>query len=1197
MVLCLMLTLVPTLALAEETTANLEPPRYYDGVDNRLGTATKAFFFANGTPITIEAPAEGKEGALITWEGGSQEVSAATNVFGGAHNNDTAMTTSVTMTGGTVNAVFGGGMHKSHVTQSNVLLKAGVITSQVAGGGASSFATGCGCDYTSGYYAGDAKASPCQVDEANVIVEDGVTVNSLLYGGGEGISCTKVANMTIQGGTFTSCWVVAGGSNGYTGAGNLTINGGEFKVVQGVNRGSMDSIDMDINGGTFANLYIGGETGDTGVTGVYETASADISGANIAVLRPGSNTASKADADRLDSVEKITGVNVAADATIGNLEAALTAFGDKLKVPPVAQIGETSFATLTQAFAKAVTGSEVKLLADVSVAKMITLPENIELTFNLNGFDATRTGGKALLTVPAGTKLSVQGTGSTVRGTLVVNGENATLSINGGTYIATVADDCAIQTNGTHAGQDVTIRNATVQSTDDSLYLAGQGKYTIENSVIEGYTGIYMKAGELAITNTTITANGPYAEPLPDGNGANSTGDGIVMDSKAGYKGNMVLNLGEGVVITSDNGYAVRECLTDVDASSTVKVEITDGAYAGGKAAVTFSNAFMTSETAVLNVTGGHYSSDPTAYLASGKVAVPSDKSGYNYMIADMAANVGTATKEPVVEAAPDVTMTEEDLNKVAQTEADGLTPKLNEVANEIAQNESVTAKAANALTEAGITPAEGEGVSIVVRSFLDIQVQNYAAEGEKILTLDITPKYELVATTATQAADGSYDLKEDTDDKNAAVIPGTETILTDVTVPVTVKVPVPEGFLTSDDANKIFVKHVKSNGATYYYPAKLVMDDSNNSKVVAIEFTTTHGFSPFTIQQDERKGTIQFDTGIGAKEYTAANVGDTLPVPAVPTGKTFGGWTIDGQTYTTLTDGLLTKLSENTTLAAAAYFYTPSYGGATTYSVKLPGTLAGGTVKADRTNASSGTTVTLTVQPAEGYVLDTLTVTDKNGKELTLTNKGNGKYSFTMPASNVTVAASFKDTDAWESPFTDVKSGDWFYDGVAYAYQQGMMNGVSATSFDPYGTTTRGMIVTILYRLEGSPAVSGSAFNDVADGAYYADAVTWASKNGIVTGFGDGAFGPDQAITREQMAAILYRYAAMKGYAVTDRADLTGFADAGSVSDYAKEAMAWANAAGLITGVTSTTLDPQGGAQRCQAAVILARFCQSIVK
>ena len=264
---------------------------------------------------------------------------------------------------------------------------------------------------------------------------------------------------------------------------------------------------------------------------------------------------------------------------------------------------------------------------------------------------------------------------------------------------------------------------------------------------------------------------------------------------------------------------------------------------------------------------------------------------------------------------------------------------------------------------------------------------------------------------------------------------------------------------------------------------------------------------------------------------------------------------------------------------------------------MKLPGTLAGGTVKADRTNASSGTTVTLTVQPAEGYVLDTLTVTDKNGKELTLTNKGNGKYSFTMPASNVTVAASFKDTDAWESPFTDVKSGDWFYDGVAYAYQQGMMNGVSATSFDPYGTTTRGMIVTILYRLEGSPAVSGSAFNDVADGAYYADAVTWASKNGIVTGFGDGAFGPDQAITREQMAAILYRYAAMKGYAVTDRADLTGFADAGSVSDYAKEAMAWANAAGLITGVTSTTLDPQGGAQRCQAAVILARFCQSIVK
>ena len=137
-----------------------------------------------------------------------------------------------------------------------------------------------------------------------------------------------------------------------------------------------------------------------------------------------------------------------------------------------------------------------------------------------------------------------------------------------------------------------------------------------------------------------------------------------------------------------------------------------------------------------------------------------------------------------------------------------------------------------------------------------------------------------------------------------------------------------------------------------------------------------------------------------------------------------------------------------------------------------------------------------------------------------------------------------------------------------------------------------------ILYRLENEPAVSGgSAFTDVESGAWYADAVAWAAANDIVNGTSATTFAPNSPITREQMAAILYRYAAYKGYDVSQKADLSGYTDAASISDYAKDALAWANAQKLITGVTDTTLNPQGSATRAQVATILMRLCETVVK
>ena len=179
--------------------------------------------------------------------------------------------------------------------------------------------------------------------------------------------------------------------------------------------------------------------------------------------------------------------------------------------------------------------------------------------------------------------------------------------------------------------------------------------------------------------------------------------------------------------------------------------------------------------------------------------------------------------------------------------------------------------------------------------------------------------------------------------------------------------------------------------------------------------------------------------------------------------------------------------------------------------------------------------------------------------------------------------------------PFVDVNAADWFCEAVRYVYARGMMGGTGANTFSPGGTTTRAMIVTILHRLEGTPAAAGAAFTDVPAGQYYAQAVGWASSVGVVNGYGDGTFQPDAPITREQMAAILCRYAQYKGVDVSRRADLTRFPDSAKVSPYAAEPMGWAVESGLITGMDGQ-LAPGGSATRAQVATILMRLCENVV-
>lgn len=254
------------------------------------------------------------------------------------------------------------------------------------------------------------------------------------------------------------------------------------------------------------------------------------------------------------------------------------------------------------------------------------------------------------------------------------------------------------------------------------------------------------------------------------------------------------------------------------------------------------------------------------------------------------------------------------------------------------------------------------------------------------------------------------------------------------------------------------------------------------------------------------------------------------------------------------------------------------------------------GTISVDR-YATEGDDVTITVSPDEAYLLDELTVT-AGGKEVEVKDNGDGTYTFKMPSADAKIVVTFAEDPDWEPepeepamPFTDVNEGDWFYDVVLYAYDNGLMTGVSATEFAPNQTTTRGMIVSMLARLEGVTSAEDAGFADVAANDWYATAVNWAASVGVVNGYEDNTFRPNAPITREQMAAILYNYADYKGYDVSARADLSDYADAASISSWAEDVLAWANAEGLINGMTATTIDPQGATTRAQTAAMFERF------
>ena len=401
-------------------------------------------------------------------------------------------------------------------------------------------------------------------------------------------------------------------------------------------------------------------------------------------------------------------------------------------------------------------------------------------------------------------------------------------------------------------------------------------------------------------------------------------------------------------------------------------------------------------------------------------------------------------------------------------------------------------------------------------------------------------------------------------------------------------------------------IQIIVKNGGAFTAPASngLTRPDGNtgsyfmwlgsNGKLYAPGESVPEVVTTLTAQWTVHQYTITYDLAGGTAEgnpgtYTIETGAFTLKNPT-KSGYTFTGWSgtgLDGENNMTVT--IPTGSTGNRTYTAHWRYNGGGSGGSSSYPITIPGKTENGSVTVSPKNASAGSTVTITVKPDSGYVLETISVTDKNGNDLKLTDKGNGKYTFTMPGSKVEVKATFMEDNSVLNFFYDVSNDAYYYEAVKWAAENGITGGVGNSLFAPNQPCTRAQIVTFLWRAAGSPVVNYlMPFTDVDEGAYYAEAVRWAASCGIVTGQTETTFGTDSVCTRAQAAAMIYRCAQAQGKGFTGAWMLhLPFTD---VPEWAYESVAWCYMNGVTTGVSETSFAPGNDCTRAQIVTFLWR-------
>ena len=471
--------------------------------------------FANGIPITVTYDSDQNVNVVTCEDGSSVTIPAGSNVFGGSHNSSVTLdSTNVTVDGGKLRNVFGGGLHKSHVVNANVTIKNNSSLMGVHGGGASSFAHDgeAGCEYSSPWYSGDAKQSPCIVDNAVVIIESIDTSSyayGLIYGGGEGISYTGKATLTIKDGNLSNSYITAGGSNGYTGEAVLNIEGGNLGVVQSVNRGSMESAAINVSGENtvIKNLYIGGETGDSSVTGTISQSNVLIESGTIENLAPGTNGGVEIQTSKTDDMHTVTigdKANVTLDSTLES--------SDPIIKKAVAKIGDNAYTSIQEAVDAVANGTEtagstITLVRDVT--ENIKIPAETNIILDLNEFT-----------------LSHDTDTTTPTPYCVDNG--GTLKIVNGNIESTHASTSCVRND---VGGNLTLEGVTVSSAFVSVKNENDANLTINNCDIsttyaQANTGALLNWGNAEVSDSAISGGSSapaiYATSGADG-GANSS--------------------------------------------------------------------------------------------------------------------------------------------------------------------------------------------------------------------------------------------------------------------------------------------------------------------------------------------------------------------------------------------------------------------------------------------------------------------------------------------------------------------------------------------------------------------------------------------------------------------------------------------------------------------------------------------------
>lgn len=893
----------------------------------------------------------------------------------------------------------------------------------------------------------------------------------------------------------------------------------------------------------------------------------------------------------------------------------------------VADVDGTGYTTLASAV-EAADNKTVTLLKDVT--EDLVIPADKTVTLNLNGKKLTNVSSN---TITNNGTLTITGEGTVdnvthakaavwnnVGGTVIIDGgaytrsaEASTSSTNSGNNSYYVIDNYGTLTinkgtfkfsdnntgafsslihNGWYDGTENTSGQNAIMTINDGNFTQGTGgKITVKN---DDY-------GELEIKGGVFTQPQSNYYCVYNYNIAKISGGTI-----NGYVGNKYANA------TCDKG------LLEISNEAVINGDIQSGTAASqessseknlikitGNAKV--AGAITSADVKYVTVSGGYFTTDPTPYCGKDGdgnqfTGIPSTEPGYAFTVGRASTEVKPATAAPAVD---DTKISGEDratAKEVSESVTDSnnvLSAAASSVATEI-PNKQISA--AKTQLENTLHPADGTAIFTYIQAYLKVTptavIKDETGNTITSITMDIQPMYRVVASTKENANEIVIEPTSG-ESKNAVVLNGSDTKLANIQT-MEISLELPSTFIVNTNNNQVYVQH---KGHEY---TATVTKDANN-KLIAT-FTNPDGFSEFTISStstavakigDNSYTTLQAAIDAVQNNETITLLKDTNENVTVSKAIKF---TLAGKNQLKGSIAAGSKYSMTTSEINGNTEYTFTYvGGGSSSSISAPTTYAvnvnaatNGAVAADKKTASKGTTVTVTASPSKGYVVDAVKVVDKDGKDVAVTEK-DGKYVFTMPASAVTVTGSFKaETPAPVAlPFTDVKSGNWFYDAVKYAYEQGLMTGTSATTFAPNGTMNRAMIVTVLYRLEKSPAVTGaSKFTDVPAGQWYSDAVAWAAANKIVNGYDETTFGPMNAVTREQMAAILFRYEQVKGLEnVTLEENLNRFPDQNKISAYAIPALQWAVGQKIINGNADGTLDPTGTATRAQVAQIFTNL------